>query len=91
MLTFKSDRDIDHRGQEWSSQFTIDCPFCSTNLGFYTQLKNNECYSCREVLPFQSKMVKMLKERIAYHVQNDTDENACKQTNSSGMQMQYVD
>jgi hypothetical protein len=54
--------------EHWSPILTTECPHCTAELSFYTQLRDNRCKYCFQVLPYPSSMVKSVTQRVKYHV-----------------------
>jgi len=70
MQHFSIKKDVDRRGQEWSPQTTMICPFCEEENSCYCQLRDNKCTVCHKEMPFPSAMFKELDKRIQYHFED---------------------
>lgn len=68
MQRFHIKKDVDTRGQEWSPQTTVICPYCFVENLFYCQLRDNKCKNCGQQMPFPSAMAKEQDKRVAYHL-----------------------
>jgi len=82
MRTFRTTRDVDLNGKEWSPQVSIVCPYCNVTLWFYVQLRDNKCKYCLRTMPFSSAMIKNTELRIKYHVRTEAEGKYCKQTDT---------
>ena len=74
MWVFRSTIDIDRRGQSWSPQIKMFCPYCTAGITFYSYLVNNRCKCCNKLMPFDTRMAKDQQKRVEYHVESNTDE-----------------
>lgn len=70
MQHFCMKKDVDGRGQEWSPQTTMICPFCEEENSCYCQLRDNKCKYCEKEMPFPTAMFKEQDKRIEYHLED---------------------
>jgi len=75
MLKFKFVKDVDHRGNEFSPQIEMECPFCEKTNRYYYQLAHGTCNHCSRIVPFRTQMPKRVEDRVEYHVTSETEEN----------------
>ena len=91
MRVFRSNKDVDAKGKEWSATVSFTCPHCTATNECYTQLRDNRCKYCKQIMPFPSAMCKSEPLRVEYHVKTETDDDTCEQTDVHPMLMRKGD